>query len=408
VLSSDGELSFDHSLFDKAVATIYDKKDFTASMLTDPAVRDLLDETYRVFHKALDRGLIHEVPEQLTSSLEQNVFIFSGFKTYNELKEVSLLLKGEDGGFKSFEKFKEDVLSIDNTYNRSYLQAEYNYAVQSTQMAVKWNDFQQDADHYDLQYRTAGDDKVREEHQALDGTTLPVNDPFWDSYLPPLDWNCRCTTVQVLKDKYPVSNSKDSIAKGEAATAKPKQKMFRFNPGKELKIFPNKHPYYKSAENKLIRKKIDQLQPEQFETIPTDKGKVRISNKQQKHERQENIDIATKLANEYGYSIDLIGIKPNQKTPDSYNKTLGIFQEYKVSKTNTLSSVERLLRSGYHQADNVVLQLKIKDKKGLANKIKCRVERTDNAKTLHLIINNQHIKYTREEILKEGFEIQYE
>ena len=46
-------------------------------------------------------------------------------------------------------------------------------------MAAKWHDFEQDGDRYYLQYRTAGDDKVREEHAALNGTTLPPSDPFW-------------------------------------------------------------------------------------------------------------------------------------------------------------------------------------------------------------------------------------
>ena len=111
-------------------------------------------------------------------------------------------------------------------------------------MAVKWKEWEQDGDRYDLQYRTAGDDRVREEHAALDGTTLPPSDPFWDSYLPPNGWNCRCTTVQVRKGKYPRSNSEEAIARGAACTAKPKQQIFRFNPGKQEKVFPPKHPYF--------------------------------------------------------------------------------------------------------------------------------------------------------------------
>lgn len=98
-----------------------------------------------------------------------------------------------------------------------------------------------------MQYRTANDDKVREEHAALHGTTLPVDDPFWDKYFPPLGWNCRCTAVQVRKDKYPVSDSTTAIQAGERATNSPKKQIFRFNPGKEGKIFPPKHPYYKTS-----------------------------------------------------------------------------------------------------------------------------------------------------------------
>ena len=43
-------------------------------------------------------------------------------------------------------------------------------------MAVKWHDIAQDGEEYNLQYRTAGDDRVREAHARLDGVTLPPSD----------------------------------------------------------------------------------------------------------------------------------------------------------------------------------------------------------------------------------------
>lgn len=212
-------------------------------MLAEKPAQNLMQATNDVLQQAVSRGITHEVPEELTAALEQNTFIFSGFKTYHELREASTLLKNENGGFKPFERFLSDVQKINNTYNRNYLQAEYNHAVQSTQMAVKWHDFEQDGDRYDLQYRTAGDGKVREEHAILHNTTLPPSDPFWDKYLPPNGWNCRCTVVQVSKGKYPTSDPELAMQRGDNCTAKPKQQIFRFNPGKSMKVFPEKHPY---------------------------------------------------------------------------------------------------------------------------------------------------------------------
>ena len=104
------------------------------------------------------------------------------------------------------------------------------------------------------QYRTALDGLVRPEHAALEGITLPPSDKFWNEYYPPNGWNCRCTAVQVLKDKYPTSDSDQACASGERATTQigkngeNKAAMFRFNPGKAGKVFPPKHPYYKAPQ----------------------------------------------------------------------------------------------------------------------------------------------------------------
>ncbi|MBQ9254999.1 MAG: minor capsid protein [Bacteroidales bacterium] len=212
-------------------------------MLSVGGCNSLLNAVYSVFKQALNTNLSQDVPLELSSALDQNVFFFSGFKTFRELQEVSSLLKDSSGTFKSFDMFKLEASKVGKIYNENYLRAEYNFAVQSCQMAVKWNEYAKDGDNYYLQYRTANDGKVRPAHQALNKTTLPFSDKFWNNYYPPLDWNCRCTVVQVRKNKYPLSDSDKAIKQGELATDTPKKKMFRFNAGKEMKIFPSKHPY---------------------------------------------------------------------------------------------------------------------------------------------------------------------
>lgn len=44
-------------------------------------------------------------------------------------------------------------------------------------------------------YSTVGDSRVRPEHRALEGVTLPKNDDFWQIFWPPNGWNCRCTVI---------------------------------------------------------------------------------------------------------------------------------------------------------------------------------------------------------------------
>ena len=231
-------------------------------MLSEPEPLALMNATHDVLAAELG-NLSQRIPQQLTHALDENIYLFSGFKTYHQMNDCSRLLKGDDGGFKPFDKFLQDVLAVDAKYNRNYLYAEYNFAVSSTQMAVKWHDIEKDGDDYDLQYRTAGDEKVREEHQALDGTTLPPSDKFWNEYYPPNGWNCRCTAVQVRKGKYPQSDSDKACAEGERATTKiakngaNKAEMFRFNPGKANKVFPPKHPYFKAPQE--AKKKVNAI-----------------------------------------------------------------------------------------------------------------------------------------------------
>jgi SPP1 gp7 family putative phage head morphogenesis protein len=243
---------FNKKIFDLATRHIFDKKEYTSGMLNDKPIKALIAETNRVLTKAVDHGLKDNLPEaEMIAKLKNDVFVFSTCKTHIQLKEVSSLLTDESGKIKGYDKFSQDVTALGKLYNDNYLQAEYIFATSSAEMAAKWNRFEKDGDRYNLQYRTARDTKVRDTHAKLADTTLPVGDPFWDSYFPPNGWRCRCTTVQVLKDKYPASNSVEAIKKAETATTQIDSKgrnraeMFRFNPGKQKVIFPPNHPYYK-------------------------------------------------------------------------------------------------------------------------------------------------------------------
>lgn len=185
------------------------------------------------------------VPPAMARKLDNSVFLFSGFKTAQQLKEASTLLRRRDGTVKGFSEFLTDVRRIDANYNVRYLEAEYNFAVSSAQMAASWAEVEREGDRYDLRYRTAGDSHVREEHRPLDGVTLPPSDEFWRYYYPPNGWGCRCTAVQVRKGKYPTSDAGQAMEAGRRTTDTPKKRIFRFNPGIDGQLFPPKHPYYK-------------------------------------------------------------------------------------------------------------------------------------------------------------------
>lgn len=210
------------------------------SIMAENDVQDFINAHAQV----LDNGFKYlPMSDAMRHRLERSNFIFSGFKTFHELNEAFPSLIDENGERKPFERFLKDVLAIDETYNRNYLRAEYNFCQASADMAAKWEQIEADGDRYNLQYRTQHDDKVRPEHAALDGVTLPPSDPFWEEYYPPNGWNCRCTVAQVRKSKYPVTDPEEARARGEEALQKDTRGIFRFNSGKQGKTFPDYNPY---------------------------------------------------------------------------------------------------------------------------------------------------------------------
>ena len=233
------------SAFEKAMKWLHGKRIFGAGMLGEKPVRRLIEETAAYLSKGIERGIVEEQPsEAMVSSLRESAGVFSGFKTFHEMKEAAGLLLDEKGGLKPFEQFSNDVQRINDAYNRHYLKTEYNFTVQSAQMAARWEDQQDDGGgRYLLQYRTAGDKKVRKAHQELEGITLPASDPFWDKYYPPNGFNCRCTVQKVRAAKYPATDGKEAMKAGDKATEGKYAEMFRFNPGKQRAAYPAYNSY---------------------------------------------------------------------------------------------------------------------------------------------------------------------
>ena len=239
--------------------------------------QNLINQTNAIFDKTIVDNVVDAA---LLDNLRQDVFLFSGLKTHAQLFEASRLLLNDQNKIKPFSEFYKDVTKINESYNKQYLEAEYQFAVASSQMANKWAGF---SDDYNLQYRTAGDQRVRDSHDKLRGTTLPKSDPFWDSFMTPNGWKCRCTAVEVLPEDFPKSDSKNAIANGNAATSqigkdgKNKLAIFRYNPGKDKVIFPPNHPYNKVAGASVVKE------------VLTDKNKLKEQRTNIKNWAKENL-----------------------------------------------------------------------------------------------------------------------
>lgn len=424
--------------FKDAMKAIFSQKgsSFSIDIMADGNVQKLIEAHTDVLNRNIERL---EMSDLMRQRLTRSNYIFSGMKTFHELNEAFPSLLDENGDRKPFERFLNDVRKIDETYNSNYLRAEYNFVQASAEMAAKWEQYSEDGDRYLLQYRTAHDDKVRPEHAALDRITLPMSDPFWESYYPPLSWNCRCSVVQVRRGKYEETPHNEAMSRGEEAFANnEKLNMFRFNSGIQGKTMPDYNPYTIKRCNDcdvakgklgLVNEIVDnqlcaacrlnhqcwsrkeENAPEVFYDCEVSNGKLRVSSKHGKTEKKENVRIGTYLAEKYGYDIDLIANPSDRKTADSLNKSLGYEQEYKVNSTPSKGSIDSAIRKASKQADSIILSIESEISLGdVANALSDRVRRSGNITEITIILWNdkKDLTYTREQILSPTFKIRPE
>lgn len=195
------------------------------------------------------------VDEVLTADLLNNIYVFSGAKTYQQTRALTALLALDEykSNFYAFKRAAEPIFGI---YNQDYLQAEYQTAKASARMASDWKRIEMDADVLPLlKYQTVGDGRVRPTHQLLDNIVRPINDPFWKTYYPPNGWRCRCTVAQLSADEEPLTDMRGFVPPDDVPP------LFQMNSGRDGYVFKergkNKHPYFDVAKEDKANLKVN-------------------------------------------------------------------------------------------------------------------------------------------------------
>jgi SPP1 gp7 family putative phage head morphogenesis protein len=164
-----------------------------------------------------------------------NSAVWSAFKQNSQIKDAALMLLDDQGKAVPWKEFRDKAMQIDDTYNKRYLQTEYNQAHNTAMQARRWRDAEKTADLYpNMIYIAVQDGRTRATHMALHGTIRPINDPFWSKYTPPLDWGCRCTLRPTDKKTTSQPAELPNVTDG-----------MDNNPGMDGKIFSDNHPYIK-------------------------------------------------------------------------------------------------------------------------------------------------------------------
>ncbi len=76
----------------------------------------------------------------------------------------------------------------------------YNANIRSARAAGQWERIERTKAAFPyLEYRTGPSEQHRPHHLAKAGTILPIDSPFWDDWMPPNGWGCKCWVRQVTK-----------------------------------------------------------------------------------------------------------------------------------------------------------------------------------------------------------------
>lgn len=191
--------------------------------------------------------------------MEYNLFEFSASKTESRLASMQKLLVDENNQIRSFSEFKALCEKEVSKFNTHYLETEYNLSVAVGQTSAQYLRFMAEKDSVTsfVQYKTIGDDKVRNAHKILHNKIFNLSDKEAMDLFPPNGYGCRCEMVQFLGD----TNGK--VTQGKAAKQalagqdkRYKNSAFEINRGDLKQVFTKKQFY---ADIKGLPEKINEM-----------------------------------------------------------------------------------------------------------------------------------------------------
>lgn len=217
VVSHERGFEVEQDSLPKAIAadssSIHDR--VSALLQRQPTFFKEVQTKYKRKSLELVQGLSDDVADEVRDTL--NELIRSGSHVDSAVRELSA-------------KFAALGVSPAKPYRLSTL---FKTANQLAYSAGRWqSDRDVDVDEiiWGYEYLTVGDDRVRPQHYALEGVTLPKSDDFWLKFWPPNGWNCRCQAVAIL-DKGRIKRPPKTDWNGKPLRP---DKGFGFNPGKDF------------------------------------------------------------------------------------------------------------------------------------------------------------------------------
>jgi len=201
----------------KLIEGVYEGQ-YTVEKLSEPHYVETVINLRGGFYKGIKKNIqtveMGSREWEIMTGINKNINIFSGAKEFQQIKDLQKVLLNENGSIRPYEAFLKDAEALNAVYDEVWLAPEYDLAIKQGMATRQWLNIQEHKKILPLlQYVTAGDDRVREDHAILDGIIKPVDDDFWDNFMPPNGWNCfeRNTLIMTLNGWIPIQE----IKKGE-------------------------------------------------------------------------------------------------------------------------------------------------------------------------------------------------
>jgi hypothetical protein len=188
-------------------------------------------------------GDISEFEGELLDSLldlRENIYLFSGAKTFQFIKEAGVLLTDENGVLKPFSVYKVEAQALFGKYNVNWLDAEHKTTIGQAQQAKRWQDIQANKDILPM-LKFSTNNHPCPICEPFEGLTAAVDAPIWKIASPLLHFGCFC--ILESYDSSEVASDQAFMDKLEPEIDKIPD-LFRNNPGETGEVFNKSHPYF--------------------------------------------------------------------------------------------------------------------------------------------------------------------
>lgn len=371
--------------------------------ITTQALKEVFEDNYqvypeglqtvteRVFNEAVDSGFGKPegvMDELLINQVKMQNSVFAAMKAKGLTIKLEQIKSAEK--CKSFREYLSKAMPTASKFQRNYIQAEYTTLKRSMQSSRKFSRALRDTDLYPfIRYMPSRAEDPRESHKIYYGVTRPATDSFWNSHLPPLDWNCDCWWKTVKTGETPIPKDLPDLPAG-----------LDNNPAVSGQPFSVSHPYFSSLDNKTRREVLKRtaagMAKRSVDDITVFKadlkgngcyfsfGNAKQVNRELALANQNTTDVLTAK----GRFVELLDVsnKPGVKSYDAYiNQVIGDFKEVSSS-----TAVDNGLRDANKKGRNLNIKGDVylyckNDFKGLLKALISRLNRSKNINNVFVV-----------------------